>query len=66
MSHEVRFTSAARADIFEAAQNYAEVDEDLGADFIDTAIDLAYSLVENPRRYKEVRSGIRQAVIARF
>ena len=66
MIREVRFTSSARADVVEAAQNYAEVDESLGAAFIDTAIDLAHSLVDSPRRYKEIRPGFRQALLRRF
>ena len=66
MIREVRFTPPAQTDVVEAAQDYAKVNESLGAAFIDTAVDLAHSLADSPLRYKEIRSGFRQALLRRF
>ena len=66
MIREVRFSPPAQEDVVEAAQDYAEIDGSLGATFVDTAIDLAHSLANSPRRYKEIRPGFRQALLRRF
>ena len=66
MIREVRFSPLAQTDVVEAAQDYAEIDESLGAAFVDTAIGLAHSLASSPRRYKEIRPGFRQALLSAF
>ena len=66
MIREVRFAPPALADVVAAGKRYAEVDESLGVAFVDAATDFAYSLVESPKRYREIRPGLRQALLRRF
>jgi plasmid stabilization system protein ParE len=66
MKRPVRFRSIARREFAEAALWYERKAPGLGADFVQAVDSTLERIDQNPGQFREVRKGVRRAVLRRF